>query len=173
MTRGSHLISRAALLSTLLLVSDAVASSPAAGASNGAPPPTAIERADIALGGIEVRSIRVQRWLGEARAEKNLPRARCLDRLLSQAHAVERRARIEMRRVSSAAERGAEAAAGRSLTRLDLLGERSRSIAEEAYWCGKKRSRRPKAPTGYWVRVIRPRLPNQSVRPSSDAAAWR
>lgn len=173
MTRPSTSLLGAALLSTLLLAGDALASSPRAEPSQSAPPPTATERADRALGTIEVRSIRVQRWLREARSHQDAARTRCLDRLLSQAHAVERQARVETKRVSHAAEHGVEAAVGRGLKRLELFEERSRVIADEAYWCGKKRSRRPKVPTGYRVRVIKPKLPPLSTTLGSDAAAWR
>lgn len=173
MTRGSISLWGAALLSTLLLAGDAVASSPGQEASERAPTPTATERADHAVGTIEVRSIRVQQWLREARAHQNAPRTRCLDRLLSQAHAVERQARVEERRVGFAEKRGAKEVVGLGLMRLSLLDERSRLVADEAYWCGKKRSRRPKVPTGYRVRVIKPKLPVVTIAPSSQAAARR
>lgn len=173
MTRPSTFLLGAALLSTLVLASDAAASSPGAKTSQSAPTPTAAERADRALGTVEVRAIQVQRWLREARSHENAPRIRCLDRLLSQAHAVERQARVEERRVGRAAERGAREVVGRGLARLELFEKRSRFVVEEAYWCGKKRSRRVKVPTGYRVRVIKPKLPNVSTAPSSKAAAWR
>jgi cell division septum initiation protein DivIVA len=159
MKRGSaHLL--AALLSTCLVLAggDAIASPSTGATSTSARSQSthvaAKQKAAEIAGQATLRSDRIHNWLREARAERRLIRARCVDRLLSQAHAVERQAHLEER-----ATRRSRAHVAMHLSRLVRMEERSRRIAEEAYWCGKKRSQRTRMPTTYQVRVDKPRLP--------------
>lgn len=185
MQRGP-LLQLAALLSILALPAsgDAVASPADENASEqeaSERPKTlsAIVQADDQLSVATQRSRRVQQWLRQARAEKNEPRVRCLDRKLSQAHAIERGARRERDAIARSARRSPSTPRQREWLalhqrRLELFVERSGAVADDAYWCGRQAHRQVKLPTTYRVRVIRPPLPSADrVTPSSNAAAWR
>ncbi len=122
----------------------------------------AVAAADEAVAVMAVRGDHVQRWLGEARAKGQKRRAACLDDLLSQAHAVERLGRDELGWMQRAAlrEAAAELFAAR-VARVELYAERSQQLLAEAQACGGKVSRRQRAPTGYVVRKVEPRLPEE------------
>ena len=125
-----------------------------------------------------IRSDRVHTWLRQARAQRKDARARCLDRMLSQVHAVERQLREEAAAIKARAARP-EASLDQNEARMAILEARSRGLAADAYWCGRERSRRPKGPTTTKVKVTRPNLPDppevsrRSARPGRAATSRR
>lgn len=106
------------------------------------------------------RSVTTQRWLRLARHRRQWAKARCIDGLLSQLHAIERLAGAEQRRlearVADAERRGASIDLRPELARFDTWSRRSEALLARAGACGRRRY--AWAP-GTRVRVIRPRLP--------------
>jgi hypothetical protein len=122
----------------------------------------AVVAADEAVAVMALRGDHVQRWLGEARAKGQKRRAACLDDMLSQVHAVERLARDELGWMTRAQIRGAEVELfPPRLARVAVYTQRSQGLLGEAQACGGKVSRRQRMPTGYEVRRVEPRLPDE------------
>jgi len=107
---------------------------------------------------MSLRSDHVFRWLRKARAEGDHRRARCLDRKVSEAHAVERLGRKELGAVRRAVRAGKEGYA-HHLARLQRFADRSNQVMAAAHRCGQKVSRRQRLPTVYRVRMVEPELP--------------
>jgi hypothetical protein len=104
---------------------------------------------------MSLRSDNVHRLLRKARATKHGVRSRCLDGMLSQIHATERQALLEL----SALEATRSRVVLTRLARLQTLSTRSKQLAIEASRCGKRYSKRQRVKSGYTVRVVAPRLP--------------
>jgi hypothetical protein len=124
-----------------------------------------VQRAKLAIDTMSLRSNRVHRQLRDARARKQTARTRCLDGMLSQIHAVERQARLQLGALHATAshlDRG-------RLKRLRTLSTRSQQLVVEASRCGKPYSSRQRVKTSYTVRVLAPKLP----RPKGPADVAR
>ncbi len=118
----------------------------------------ALNTAHAQVSWMSLRSDHVFRWLRVARGQRDLRRSRCLDRKLSETHAVERQGRIELRAIRRAAKLGVDTFAPH-LIRLKRFAARSNELMASAHRCGQKVSRRQRLPTTYRVRVVEPRLP--------------
>ena len=111
---------------------------------------SAVRRASEAVASLSLRADRVHVWLREARNRRQTARSRCLDPLLSQAHAVERQGAIEL----ALLERAQPNELGAHMQRIGNIVARSRQILAQANVCGKVVSRRVRAPTQYRVRLL-------------------
>ncbi|MBW2455091.1 MAG: hypothetical protein JRI68_11300 [Deltaproteobacteria bacterium] len=118
---------------------------------------------------MSLRSDHIFRWLRVARGNKDLPRSRCLDRKVSEAHAAERQGRQALAAIRGAVRQGA-AGYAHHLARLQRFADRSNQLMAAAHRCGQKVSRRQRLPTTYRVRMVEPKLPpvNQKVRRTSN-----
>lgn len=107
------------------------------------------------------RSATTQRWLRLARSRHQWAKARCLDRLLSQLHAIERLATAEHGRLTARVDDAQRSDAildlRPDLARFDNWSRRSEALFARAGACGRRTY--AWAP-GTSVRVIRPRLPS-------------
>lgn len=120
---------------------------------------------------IRLRSDQVHRWLRAARLSRQHQRGRCLDDLLSQAHAVERLADQSQRAMLGASRRHDGHRLRRESSRLRVYETRSQVLIRKAQACGKPAARaHRRGQNVHEVRTRRPRLPGDSARyPSSSA----
>jgi hypothetical protein len=170
-----NLGSATALCAALVLLCGSVlAESPGHSPSNGSAPQSetrashapatvpagqaALETARAQVSWMSLRSDHIFRWLRVARGQGNARRSRCLDGKLSEAHAVERQGRNELKAIQRSAKLGSDRF-GPSLTRLRRFATRSNQLMASAHRCGQKVSRRRRLPTEYRVRMVAPPLP--------------
>ncbi len=134
----------------------------------------ALQTAKAQVSWMSLRSDHIFRWLRVARGHKDLPRSRCLDQKVSEAHAVERQGRQELAAIRAAVRKGGEGYA-HHLARLKRFAVRSNRLMTAAHRCGQKVSHRQRLPTTYRVRMVEPKLPvvNQNVRRTSAGADRR
>jgi hypothetical protein len=137
--------------------------------------PASYDQAAAWVSNMSIRSDQVRKLLMKARGNQQLTQVRCLDGLLSQAHAVERLGRRTQRSIELALARGLRQRAEAHGARLAVYESRSQGLLEEANHCVTPVSRRVRVPSGYTVRVIPPRLPPSpevSRRFGADASVW-
>ena len=119
----------------------------------------AVQRARAFTMWMAVRSDSVQQHLWEARFRRETERMQCLDRRLSQLHAIERSGRSSQLAVEAAVR--ADGLTGSHMVRLVHLHDASRRHLRAAEQCGQSVSKRVRLPTRYTVRVVRePVLPD-------------
>jgi hypothetical protein len=110
-----------------------------------------LRRARERAASLTLVSGRIQNWLRESRGKRQAARSRCLDPLLSQAHAGERQGQTELAALEQLPDGEARE---RRILRLDYIVNRSRQILTEANACGKRVSKRTRVPTTYRVRLL-------------------
>ena len=132
----------------------------------------AIQAAKAQLSWMSLRSDHIFRWLRVARGQGDFRRSRCLDRKVSEAHAVERLGRQELQAIRRAAKQG-DGHYGHHLARLQRFGDRSNQLMAAAHRCGQKVSRRQRLPTTYRVKVIPPQLPRETQLPRRSSQQER
>jgi hypothetical protein len=120
---------------------------------------TNVRRAGVLVSRMAMRSGHVHKWLRKARGSTHVKRARCLDRMLSQVHALERLGAIEQQEILAAVTVGHATMADARLMRLGVFETRSKILLSEANVCGKARSRRQRMRTSYRVTLHKPKLP--------------
>jgi hypothetical protein len=119
-----------------------------------------VRRAEDLVDLLSLRAAQVQLWLRDARSSQDPKRTRCLDKLLSQTHALERQGDHERRSIEGLMLRGEAWATAPRLQRLAIFSQRSSDLLAEAGECGRQVSRHVRMPTGYQVRSSTPRLPD-------------
>ena len=103
-----------------------------------------LEPAHDLVGQVQMRSDQVQEWLRASRQARYRERSSCLDDLLSQSHAVEREAELAKLAASKAVDQSDAHGVLRELVHLYVYDQRSRTLLEDAQWCGV--ARRPTSP---------------------------
>lgn len=127
----------------------------------------AVQRARAFTMWMAIRSDSVHQSLWEARFRRDTARMQCLDRRLSQLHAIERSGRSSQLAVEAAVR--ADALTGPHMVRLVNLHDASRRHLRAAERCGRQVSERARLPTRYTVRVTHePVLPEA---PRLDSAS--
>jgi hypothetical protein len=134
---------------------------------------SAIQTAKAQVSWMSLRSDHIFRWLRVARGQGDLRRSRCLDRKVSEAHAVERQGREELAAIRRAVKQGGEPY-GHHLARLQRFANRSNQLMAAAHRCGQQVSRRLRLPTTYRVKMLEPKLPpSQPKAPPTGNRAHR
>jgi hypothetical protein len=113
-----------------------------------------LEPARDLLSQVQMRSDQVQEWLRASRRSRYRERSSCLDDLLSQSHAVEREAEIAKLAAAKAVEQSDAHGVLRELVHMYVYDQRSRTLLEDAQWCGV--ARRPTSPRLSGGRFPRP-----------------
>jgi hypothetical protein len=112
---------------------------------------------------LSLRADRVQLWLRDARGQQDRGRSQCLDRLLSQSHALERQGDYEREAIENDVLRGEAWATAPRLQRLAVFFARSAELLDQANDCGRQVSRQVRMPTRYQVHMTRPQLPDPEL----------
>jgi hypothetical protein len=112
-----------------------------------------LEPARDLVGQVQMRSDQVQEWLRAARRARYRERSSCLDDLLSQSHAVEREADVAKLAATKAVDQSDAHGVLRELVHLYVYDQRSRTLLEDAQWCGvARRPTSPRLPVGRFPR---------------------
>ena len=127
-----------------------------------------VRRATDMVDLLSLRADRVQLWLRDARGQQDRARSRCLDRVLSQSHALERQGDYERGAIATAVLRGEAWATAPRLQRLAVFFARSDTLLEAADDCGRQVSRTMPMPTRYQVRTTKPQLPDPERPPQQS-----
>ena len=124
-------------------------------------------RAEWLLVHVALRSDRIHKWLRRARQRSAFRRARCIDRILTQAHAVERQGQEARRQAQRAAKRGQRHEFAQPMARLWVCSQRSRALIRIAHACSANGGRPKHHPSTYRLRIIKP--PSHTARGAGTA----
>jgi hypothetical protein len=118
----------------------AALSTPGAALANSAPRNAreAVDEARATVSQMALRSERIFKLLREARNEGDDKKAQCIDDVLSQAHALERRGEAEAEGIAQAAKSGDDDTVEWRSKRLRVLSNQSIDLVTHASRCGKK-----------------------------------